>query len=186
MFHRYAVHVTLLIAAAGLAVFTGCAPDEPEPAPDTAEREVEAPVEPAREETEVSAPRPPHGGALVKLGDNEAHLEFLLDSDDGWLSMYMWDGEARDPVRSNAEQIGMIVTVHNDELPAEQRTFTLSLSPVESLVTGDVVGDSAHFEAQNDRFVDLEALDGVIPHLTVLGSDFQDVAFQYPPPSDDQ
>src|SRR4051812_8065508 len=40
------------------------------------------------------AEKGPHGGALVAIGQDDAHLEIVLDAETGTLTAYVLDGEA--------------------------------------------------------------------------------------------
>ena len=48
---------------------------------------------------------PPHGGTPVVLGNEDYHLELVLDGSTGRLQAYVLDGEMEDFVRSSAPSI---------------------------------------------------------------------------------
>lgn len=53
--------------------------------------------------------KPPHGGYLIEVGDHVAHIEVVHDAKAGKVTLYILDGEAKDPVKiQNAPRINMM------------------------------------------------------------------------------
>jgi hypothetical protein len=107
----------------------------------------------------------PHGGTLVELGEEAAHLELLVDRKTGKLTAYVLDGEAENAVR------------------IAQPTIVLNLAPgpvelkgVASGLTGEKVGDTSQFEATHEAFKQ-PVIEGKVANVTVKGATFKDVAF---------
>ncbi|MFP4191867.1 MAG: hypothetical protein ACLFU6_07320 [Candidatus Hydrogenedentota bacterium] len=175
-----------VLGGATLLLLPACGPENPSEAPTEGKEQMAAPVEQdeetveAEKEAEGGSVEARHGGVLAELGDGEAYVEFVLDPEAGWVSMYILNSSARDRVRLTAEQIGVIFTMHGDDIPAEERTFSLALQPVESALTGETVGDAAHFEARHERFQNAEGFDAVIPTLRVKDTEYSNVGILYP------
>lgn len=112
----------------------------------------------------------PRGGALVELGDEFAHLEILFDSASGRVTVYVLDGEAVGAVRVSHEAL----TLRLDN------AGTLTLPAVASVLTGESVGDSSHFEGVVPLLAGAPRVAGVLPAITVRGITFEDVRVEAP------
>src|SRR5262245_43372286 len=53
----------------------------------------------------------PHGGTLVVLGEESAHIEITLDEESGALTAYVLDGEAEKAVALSATSITLAIKV---------------------------------------------------------------------------
>lgn len=169
------------LGAAALLVLPACGPDTP---PEAEERAAapngqEQDIPGAEEEAEGRIVDPRYGGVLAELGDGEAHIEFVLDPEAGWVSAYVLDSSARERVRLTTEQIGVIFTMHGEDIPTQQRTFSRALQPVESALTGETAGDTAHFETRHELFRDAEGFDAIIPIIRVKDVEYTNVSIQY-------
>jgi hypothetical protein len=120
---------------------------------------------------------PPHGGTPVVLGDDAYHIEFVLDAAGGTLSAYILDDEMEDFVRSDMQLFMVIAKVDG----AEQ---TLVFKPVANPATGETVGDTALFLAQAEWLKTTKNFDAVIKSVTLDGTKFTDVKFNYPKGND--
>src|SRR5438132_6714626 len=97
---RGAVLVVPLIAA-GLLILTGCPEETPKATKPHAKSQTAAQHgEGDEDQGDASdhghhhAEKGPHGGALVAIGQDDAHLEIMLDGQTGKLTAYVLDGEA--------------------------------------------------------------------------------------------
>ena len=117
----------------------------------------------------------PHGGTLVVLGEEFAHVEFVLDETTGKLTAYVLDGEAEKPVRLTEETIGLKI----NRLDSEQ-TVTLQLQAVPNILTGETEGDTSQFEGQLDALVGATEFQAEIASIAVMGQTFTDVDFEFP------
>lgn len=117
--------------------------------------------------------RPPHGGAAVVLGEEFAHLEFVRDPDTGRLSAYVFDGELENFIRIAQPSIEVVATVDGAAHP-------LSLVAVANPATGETVGDTSQFEAQADWLKTVGVFDAVVNSVTVRGTTFRAVGFNFP------
>lgn len=124
------------------------------------------------------APHADEGGILVELGDHFANAEFILDPEKGQLTMYTWGGHAVKSVRSPSKSVVVSIDMHADQ-PLE-----LELLAQESKLSGETVGDSSHFVASDEALVGAHHFHGLIRSVTVLGTEFSDVKFDYDLPAD--
>ena len=116
---------------------------------------------------------PPHGGTPVVLGDEEYHLELVLDAASGKLQAFVLDGHLQDFVRLSAEFFEVTVKLPN-------KPETLLFRAVTTTATGEKVGDTALFETQADWLKTTTVFDAVLKALTVKGKKFENVAFNFP------
>ena len=116
----------------------------------------------------------PHGGTLVVLGDELAHLELVLDAETGKLTAYVLDGEAENPIRLEQEEIEMKIGDGGKDYS------TLKLKAVPNVLTGETAGDSSEFSVQSDRFKGIERFGAVITSITIKGKKFGEVEFGFP------
>jgi hypothetical protein len=150
----------ILFAAAALAL-AGCARQAP----------------PAAEPPARHHHHPPHGGTPVVLGDEQYHLELVLDPAAGTLQAYVLDGEMENFVRSTAPSIEVAATVNGTQR-------VLELAAVANPVTGEAVGDSALFEATADWLRSPPPFDAVLRTITIRGTTFTNVRFNFPKGND--
>lgn len=115
----------------------------------------------------------PHGGALVVLGEEALHVEFVLDAD-GRISAYVLDGEAVAAVRLAEDALTLQVTL--PDAPA----FELRLDAVASALTGETVGDTSEFGATEARLAGQKRFSGLLGPLEARGVSFEAVPFTYP------
>ncbi|HEX4343076.1 MAG TPA: hypothetical protein VH255_06780 [Verrucomicrobiae bacterium] len=120
----------------------------------------------------------PHGGTPVELGDEENHVEFVLDSADGKLQAYILDGELEDFIRIKMPALKLTAHVSG----AEQ---TLVLRAVANGATGETVGDTSLFETQADWLKTTPQFDAVLDEITVQGKTYTNVTFNFPKGSDE-
>ena len=116
---------------------------------------------------------PPHGGTPVVLGNEEYHLELVLDAGAGMLQAYMMDGELENFVRIAPVEFEMGV-----KRPAGEEV--LSFQAVPNRATGETVGDTSLFAANADWLKTVKTFDAVLKEINVKGRLFQNVAFNFP------
>ena len=113
----------------------------------------------------------PHGGALVELGEEFAHLEIVLDAVTGTMIAYALDGEAEQPVRVKQSEI---------EIAVKDPAVTIKLGGVSNALTGETTGDTSEFCGQSGRLKSATDFDGVIKTISIKGKQFKDVEFNFP------
>lgn len=112
----------------------------------------------------------PHGGVLVELGEHAYNLEFVRELDTGKLSAYVLDGHAENFIRIKAVVIEVLATVGGEKRP-------LTFKAVANAATGETVGDTSQFDAEDAWLKTTPTFDGVIVALEVRGAKFANVAF---------
>jgi len=121
--------------------------------------------------------RPPHGGTPVVLGEEAYHLELVLDAGSGALQAYVWDGEMENFVRCDATTLEI-------DVKSGDRSKALMLIAVANPATGETVGDTALFETHDDWLKTVITFDGVLKNITIRGTTFADVKFNFPKGND--
>ena len=122
----------------------------------------------------------PHGGTLVVLGDEFAHLELVLDPEYGTLRGYVLDGEAENPVRLEQENIEIRIAVPDTAGNVPASELPLGLSAVYNILTGEKKGDTSEFAVRSEKLKGLKQFSAVITAITVKGREFQEVEFRFP------
>ncbi len=112
----------------------------------------------------------PHGGALVVLVKEFAHIEFVLAVDSGTLTAYVLDGESENAVRLPGGTLEIII-VGGDKLVLE---------PVADVLTGETVEETSVYRAQSDSLKGVEMFEATLITVTIKGQDFEKVQFHYP------
>lgn len=120
---------------------------------------------------------PPHGGTPVVLGDEVYHIELVRDAAAGKLQAYILDGEMENFIRSSVPSFEIDAVVNGSPQ-------TLVLNAVANSATGETVGDSSLFEAQADWLKTTNDFDAVLKSITIRGSTFTNVKFNFPKGND--
>ncbi len=121
----------------------------------------------------------PHGGTLVVFGDEVAHVEFVVDEENGEITAYVLDGEAERGVA--VQQASLTVVIE----PASGPDFEVALSPVENVLTGETRGNTSQFSGRSPKLEGLHHFHGEIRTLEIKGQRFEDVAFRFPEGNED-
>lgn len=109
----------------------------------------------------------PHGGTLIELGGEFAHLELVLDA--GKLTAYVLDGHSDKPIR-----------IEQKEIVLKVKGAMVSLQAVGSPLTGEKPGDTSQFEGQADSLKGQKEFDATVVRIVVKGKEFRDVPFNFP------
>ena len=120
---------------------------------------------------------PPHMGTPIELGQDEYHVELVLDPESGMLQAYVLDSEMENFVRSSAASIAIRATVGGKE-------ETLVLNAVANPETGETIGDTALFQAPAGWVKAAGSFDAVLSGVTIRGTPFTDVKFNFPKGND--
>jgi hypothetical protein len=115
----------------------------------------------------------PHGGTLVELGDEFAHLELLFDTTEGRITIFVLDGEAETAVRISDRTLAVVI---DDVRSLANRP--LELAPVASPLTGEVAGDASEFAVVVPGLRGRPELAGRVLTFAVRGRVFRDVPFR--------
>jgi hypothetical protein len=116
---------------------------------------------------------PPHGGTPVVLGDEVYHVELVHDAAAGNLQAYILDGELENFIRASAPSFEIAATVNGE-------TQTLVLQAVPNPATGETIGDTSLFAAHADWLKTTPTFDATLKNLTIRGTTFSEVKFNFP------
>ena len=117
----------------------------------------------------------PHGGTLVVFGDEFAHIEFVLDQTTGKLTGYVLDGEAEKAVRLSQKTVEL--KIHREDIASN---FSLQLSGVANVLTGETEGDTSQFAAQSDGLKGASEFHAEIVSIDIKGQMFAHTEFEFP------
>ena len=115
----------------------------------------------------------PHGGTLLAIGTEFAHVELVHDPATGDLVAYVLDGEAKLGVRLAQETIDV-------DLLGDSGPGSVVLRAVANPLTGEQVGDSSEFRGRSERLRGRTSFDGVIRRLGLKGKTVEGLAFNVP------
>lgn len=115
----------------------------------------------------------PHGGTAVALDHEIANVEFVLDAAAGKLTAYILGAHLDGFVRLPVESFEVAAVVAGQPQP-------LLFKAVGNTATGEKPGDTSQFEAAADWLKTTPAFDAVLPEITVRGTAFKDVRFNFP------
>ena len=115
---------------------------------------------------------PPHGGTPVALGDNY-QIEWVLDAPAGKLQAYVLDGEMENFVRITPPSFDVTA-----KLPGREEILHFAAIP--NAATGEKVGSTSLFEAQQEWLKTTKTFDAVIQSINVEGAIFTNIAFNFP------
>ena len=121
---------------------------------------------------------PQHGGTPVELGEEANHVEIVVDAPSGKLQAYVLDGEMENFVRIAQPSLQIVAKVAG-------REETLMLHAVASNATGEKIGDTSLFETQADWLKNTPQFDAVLKEITVGGTTYTNVDFNFPRGSDE-
>lgn len=111
----------------------------------------------------------PHGGSLVELGEEFAHLELVWDQASGRLSVFVLDGEASNGVRLQRKEL---------VLTSGGQKYTLL--PVASSLSGETENDTSHFQGTLGELRGKNAWEAELLEITVRGTKFEHVDIDFP------
>ena len=131
----------------------------------------QAPVTPALSGT--PAPhhehKAPHGGALVELGEEAAHLEVVWEASSGKATIYCLDGECEKPLRSPQKEL---------QLKLGERL--VKLASLANPLTGETVGDSSQFEGLIPELKGKSEWEAEVVEIELQGQTYRDLDVDFP------
>ena len=206
---RTATYFLVPLLAGGLLFLTGC----PGETPQTSKTGTASPKTKAMPEGEDEhdhdldhghghhhhhAEKGPHDGTLVAIGQDDAHLELVLDAETGTLTAYVLDGHAEKAVAIKQKNLQLALTLEHghaahghdaqghdeqghdgegetkDELP--ESTFPLMLAAVSPAADGT----ASEFSGQSDELKGAHEFEAALTSITIGETPFQGVNFKYP------
>jgi len=116
----------------------------------------------------------PHGGALVVVGDEEAHVEFVLDPETGKLTAYVLDAHAEDPVPVAHPELKLAVTLEKEgvDLPEAKEVVLLAVNPAD--------GKAAEFAAVIEELKNAKEFDVALEVIQVGDKSHKGITFRFP------
>ncbi|MSR56455.1 MAG: hypothetical protein EXS05_02135 [Planctomycetaceae bacterium] len=182
---------SLPLVAAGLLLTAGCESQTPAPKKGvTAPPGTKAGEEHDHGPHHHHAEKGPHGGALVAIGDDVAHLEVVLDAETGKVTAYILDGEAANPVPIKAKSLELTFVReaahdHDHEDEGEEHADDhdddeVTGAVVLEAVTPDPNGMATEFAGVVEGLKGADEFDAVLTTFSVAGKEFKQVKFSYP------
>lgn len=159
--NRMTLYAVVAFAAAVLAACGDSKPPQP-------------PEEARQHEAAVHEHHAPHGGSLVEIGEEFAHLELVLDPVHGKLTAFVLDGEAEKPLRLKERRLNFKLSLPSGSV------VRMTLGALGSSLTGETPGDSSQFAGQADQLKGSAAFSGTVDSLDVKGVRFDNIGFSYP------
>jgi len=109
----------------------------------------------------------------VTLGDEEAHIEFLVDAEAGTVTAWFFKPHMEQYLRIKAESFAVLA-----KLPDGEAKLTFAAVP--NAGTGETVGNTSQFVARADWLAGVESFDAVLLEVSVRGRVYRSVSFNYP------
>jgi hypothetical protein len=173
----------ITFVAGGLLFLTGCPGETPQAKkPATASAHADGDDHDDHGHHHHHAEKGPHDGALVAIGEEDAHLEFVLDADSGRLTAYVLDGEAEKPLAIKQAKLQLSYSLTklreieegSDDIPDDVLVLALeAVSPADD-------GTTSEFAGQADTLKGCEKFSAVLTTLNVGDKSFKNVDFKYP------
>ena len=109
----------------------------------------------------------------MTLGDEEAHIEFLVDAEVGTVTAWFFKPHMERYLRIKAESFAVLAKLPDGEA-------RLTFAAVANAGTGETIGDTSQFVARADWLAGARSFDAVLPEVSVRGTVYRDIAFNYP------
>ena len=109
----------------------------------------------------------------MTLGDEEVHIEFLVDAEAGTVTAWFFKPHMERYLRIKAESFAVLAKLPNGEA-------RLTFAAVANAGTGETVGDTSQFVARADWLAGARSFDAVLPEVSVRGTVYRSIAFNYP------
>ena len=111
--------------------------------------------------------------ALVPLGEDAAHLEFVLDAESGTLSLHVLNGDASAPLPLPQEMVFL-------KLDAGDGEFAIVLFARPDEEAAAPAGTTARYAAAHRRLMGASEFDAVVEGVTIDRQSFRRVRVSYP------
>jgi len=181
--HAVSVGATLCLAAVlltGCPAQTGNGPSGPGKTAGGSAKQAGAKPKEQQAHHHHHAETGPHGGALVVIGDEAAHVEVTLDAQTGELIAYVYDDEVKKPLWIKQAELTMAITLEGEDKSA------LPESAVVVLKARETKDGAAHeFFALVPQLKGAEEFDAVLEAIAIDGTTHKSVNFEYPVGNED-
>lgn len=157
----------LVVLTCALLALAACAGGEPSTG-DSAQAGEGPPVS-----TAIAAP---HGGMLVELGNRVAHVELVLDTARGILTVYVLDGTAQHPLRLTQGRLDLTMLDLVEGIP---EVFTV-LAGKANPKTEETFDNTSVFIGFVPQLTGRAQFQAVLQRVEVAGQLFADVPISYP------
>ena len=117
---------------------------------------------------------PPHGGTVIRLGDELFHMEWVEDTEAGIMRCYIMDGHLEQFIRIKQESFDVLVKT------MDSQEISWTFQSVENRATGETVGNTSEFHAQLSALPNQNTFEGTIQTVHILGQQFENITFKYP------
>lgn len=117
---------------------------------------------------------PPHGGTVIRLGDELYHLEWVKDDAANLMRCYVLDGHLEQFIRIAQNEIMVSVT----EPDGTHLPWTFIAA--ENRATGETVGDTSEFHAPLDQLPNQNKFEGTIKEVHIQGNRFENISVRFP------
>jgi hypothetical protein len=154
----------LLVSGLMLSCATACGTPPPPPSASSASQPATA--------ANVHEHQALHGGVLVELGEEFAHVELVLDRSSGSLTAFVLDGEAEQALRIPQLRIHIRL-----DSPIQR---SINLVGVSNPLTGETLGQTSQFAVSDEVFRLGGQMTGVLQSLVIRGHEFREVPFMIP------
>lgn len=194
---RIAARFLVPLVAGGLLFLTGCPGETPQANKSgTPSTKAKADADQDQEHHHHHhAEKGPHSGALVAIGEDDAHLEIVLDVETGTLTAYVLDGAAVKAVAIKQKNLQLAITLdhdHDHEGEGEKKDDPKKDDDKKDDVADSVVslmlaavspsddGAATEFSGQSDELKGAHEFEAALTSVTIGEKHFQGVTFKYP------
>lgn len=137
-----------------------------------------APAAPGETDDHAHVHAAPHGGILVELGEEFAHVELVLDPATGRLTAYALDGEAEGAIPLTQRELRVVIAT----IDGRATTVEAVLQGQANALSGETVERTSVFAADVPELANAATIAGRIVAVEVRGERFESLEFAGSPP----
>jgi hypothetical protein len=115
---------------------------------------------------------PPHGGTAIILGNEDHHLELVLNAAEGKLDLYVLDGHMEQFIRIQQERLVLEIK--------EPEAKLLHLFPVEDRATGETFQSTSRFTVADEWLKRHSRFRGELKEIQIRGKQYRSVSIRFP------
>lgn len=108
------------------------------------------------------------------VGEETAHVEFVLDQETGELTAYVYDAHVQEPVAIAQTELKIAVTIEKegDELPEAKEVVLVAVEPKE--------GKANQFAARIEALKGAKHFDAALEGVKIGEQEFKGITFSFP------